>query len=368
MKQETERKLLRFLIAMVMAIGMMLWMVMTVYAATEIPDNKTNAVNETIGDPQDDASIPNRRYTIQLSELHMSGEGTRAVKYISFEKSVVSVTVGKKITLMLTFTPSDATYKTVIWSSDNTSIATVDKNRGVVTSVKEGVAFITATATNGTDSTEDDRTATCKVIVTKRQWIVPKKVNKVLSLKGTLTGSKLTAKWTRIPDASMYKVYGSYCGRKMKLQKTLKGSNTTKAVFTKLNGKNLNLKKEFKFQVAAYKKVNGKMKLISRSYTVHIAGRKNAKYTNARAVKITKKKYRLKAGKKAKIKARLVLANIRKKALPASHTPRFRYTSSNKAVASVSKSGEITAKAAGSCKIYVYAANGCKAKIRVDVK
>ena len=55
---------------------------------------------------------------------------------------------------------------TVNWSSDTPEVATVDNN-GVVTAVAVGTATITATATNGTDSTEDDMPETCTVSVKK---------------------------------------------------------------------------------------------------------------------------------------------------------------------------------------------------------
>lgn len=78
----------------------------------------------------------------------------------------------------------------------------------------------------------------------QKQETAPSNANRLLNLKGNQTGSKITIKWTRIPDASMYKVYGAYCGKKMKLLKTIKGNGTTKAAFTKLNGKKLNTTKD----------------------------------------------------------------------------------------------------------------------------
>ncbi len=75
---------------------------------------------------------------------------------ITLNKSTLSLVAGNSETLTATVEPTDTT-DTVVWSSDNTSVATVD-NTGKVTGVAAGTAKITATA--GTKS------ATCTVTVT----------------------------------------------------------------------------------------------------------------------------------------------------------------------------------------------------------
>lgn len=59
-----------------------------------------------------------------------------------------------------TVDPDNATDKSVTWSSDKTSVATVDENTGAINGVAPGTAKITATAKDGSGVT-----ATCTVIV-----------------------------------------------------------------------------------------------------------------------------------------------------------------------------------------------------------
>ena len=86
------------------------------------------------------------------------------VSGVELNKTEATLTVNGTETLTATVSPDDAANKTVTWSSDNEAVATVDAD-GVVTAVSAGTATITATATNGTDDTSDDKTATCAVTV-----------------------------------------------------------------------------------------------------------------------------------------------------------------------------------------------------------
>ena len=69
-------------------------------------------------------------------------------------------------TLTATVSPDDATDKTVTWSSSDPDYVKIDPNTGEYTVMGTkgyGSATITATATNGTDDTSDDVTATCTI-------------------------------------------------------------------------------------------------------------------------------------------------------------------------------------------------------------
>ena len=104
------------------------------------------------------------------------GLATVSVTGVSLNKNSATLAVGGTETLTATVSPDGATNKTVTWSSDNTSVATVDAN-GKVTAVSAGTANITVTATNGTDDTNDDKTATCAVTVVPSIVVVTAKAD-----------------------------------------------------------------------------------------------------------------------------------------------------------------------------------------------
>ena len=86
---------------------------------------------------------------------------------VTLNKTAVTLNVNGTETLTATVSPEDATNNTIIWSSDNTAVATVSD--GVVTAVAKGTAIVTATATNGTEDTSDDKSATCTITVEEPQ-------------------------------------------------------------------------------------------------------------------------------------------------------------------------------------------------------
>ena len=87
----------------------------------------------------------------------MVNEKIYPVDGLSLNKSIAVLYEGETLTLTATITPSNATNKNVIWSSNNTSVATVAN--GVVTALNAGTAIITATTEDG------GKTATCEIIV-----------------------------------------------------------------------------------------------------------------------------------------------------------------------------------------------------------
>lgn len=189
-------------------------------------------------------------------------------------------------------------------------------------------------------------------------------------LKVTQTGSKIKIYWGSVKKADGYNVYVQYCGKKFtaKSLNQVKNGKKTNITVTKVNGKKLDLKKNYKIYVTAYQNVNGKKKEIAKSITAHIVGRKNTKQTNVKSIKAAKTSYTLKVGKTAKIKAKTVLVNPKKKPLSDDHAKELRYATSNKKIATVSSNGKIKGVKKGTCSIYVYARNGYAKKLKVTIK
>ena len=73
-------------------------------------------------------------------------------------------------------------------------------------------------------------------------------------------------------------------------------------------------------------------------------------------------------GKTVRIKAKVIKLKKGKKLMSAKHAAKLRYFSSNPGIAKVSRSGRITAKGKGSCKIYVIAVNGIRKTLQITVK
>ena len=87
-------------------------------------------------------------YTMTVTEY-------KAATAITLDKTTASGNVGDTLTLVATVTPADSD-DTVVWSSSDESIASVNEN-GMVTYKKAGTVTITAQA--------GDKTATCKITI-----------------------------------------------------------------------------------------------------------------------------------------------------------------------------------------------------------
>ena len=100
-------------------------------------------------------------FTMPGNNVTLTTAYTTSVNKVSLDKTELALTVGDTQTLIATITPDDANNKSVSWSSDKPSVATVDEN-GKVTAVAEGTAKITVTTVDG------KKTADCAVTVTAK--------------------------------------------------------------------------------------------------------------------------------------------------------------------------------------------------------
>lgn len=135
--------------------------------------------------------------------------GTQAPEVTGISLDDVTVEMYKTAQLTPKFEPEGAT-TTVIWTSSNTNIATVDRNTGLVTGVKEGTATIRAAST-----VNSAIYATCTVTVTKPTATgiafeddnavilskddASKELKVVMLPEGAVLGSG-TISWTITPD------------------------------------------------------------------------------------------------------------------------------------------------------------------------
>ena len=112
------------------------------------------------------------------------------VTSVTLNKTSISLTEQDTFQLTATVKPDNATDKTVIWTSSNYSIVTVDQN-GLVTAVAAGSATITALA--------GDKKATCTVTVNKKPNPATSITLDYSSLQ-LARGSTFTLKATVLPE------------------------------------------------------------------------------------------------------------------------------------------------------------------------
>ncbi len=176
-----------------------------------------------------------------------------------------------------------------------------------------------------------------------------------LKLKAKEGNKSVKLSWSKVNGAEGYIIYGAACGSKMEKIKELSASKKTYTV------KKLKKGKYYKYMVVAYKNIYGEKRSIATSVTVHIAT-KGGKYGNPTGISYGKNKVTVKAGRSFTLKPKL---KTKKKVK--THIAKFRYESSNPAIATVSKKGKIKGVKKGSCNIYIYTQNGIYKKVKVSV-
>ena len=112
------------------------------------------------------------KVTVKQREIEVSS--------VKVDKKSITVTEGESKTITATVNPTNASNKTLTWSSSDNHIATVDN--GKVTGVKEGTATIKVTSNNG-------KYKEVKVTVKPKEVIYPAQATDSKYHKGTLVAS-----------------------------------------------------------------------------------------------------------------------------------------------------------------------------------
>ena len=267
------------------------------------------------------------------------------VAEIKLSQSTLSMKKGETAALTVTITPENATDKAVDWTSSDTKIATVDST-GKVTAVSAGTASITCMAKDGSD-----KKATCEVTVTDP---TPPKPSVVKVAKITL--NKTTASVGK--------------GKTMQLTATVTPTNATnKAVTWKSSNTKI-------ATVSSTGKVTAKSAgTVTITCTAKDGSGKKAtcKVTVTEPkppVKPTVKVTKLTLNKKTATLSPKETLTLRATVTPTNATNKaVTWKSSNTKIATVSSTGRVTAKSAGTVTITCTAKDGSgkKATCKITV-
>ena len=244
------------------------------------------------------------------------------VSSISLDKSSASLNVGESLTLTAIIKPSNASNKSVTWSSSNTSVATVS-SIGVVTAKAAGTATITVTTSDG------GKTATCSVTVqAKTVSVTGVSLNKS-SLSMTV-GDTQTLTATVSPSNAT--------------NKSVTWSSSNTSVATVSSSGVVTAEAAGTATITVTTSDGGKKATCS--VTVQ------AKTVSVTGVSLNKSSLSMTVGDTQTLTATVSPSNATNKSVT--------WSSSNTSVATVSSSGVVTAKAAGSATITVTTSDGGK--------
>ena len=253
------------------------------------------------------------------------------VESVSLNKSEMTLTEGESETLAATVTPENAENKSIIWSSNNEAVATVDAN-GTVIAKRAGTAVITATSTNG-------KSAGCTVTVEKKQ--IP------------VTEVRLSESTVGIVEGSTYKLTATVLPENTTDSKNVSWSSNNEAVATVDANGNVTAKRAGTAVITATSE-NGK----TASCTITV----NKKDTNITIteVRLNKSTETLTEGDTTTLTATVLPENT-------TDSKSVSWSSSNSEVAAVDANGTVTAKSAGTAVITATSTNGKSAGCTVTV-
>ena len=299
------------------------------------PDTTVLYINTVKGtDYSDSFAIPSDAATGKYTVV--AGQGTTVatttfnvvppavpVTGVTLNKATLSLVAGTKGFLTATLAPTNATNKTISYTSSQPSVATVDSTSGTVTAVAAGTATITVTTADGS------KTATCEVTVTAApasitiNSITDKRPGEAVTVSGTNNLGTISIKVIK-PDTTV--LYVNTVNETNYSDTLTIPSNAALGKYTVVVGQGTTIATTT-FNVVSPVAVTG--------------------------VTLNKATLNLVAGTKGFLTATLVPTNATNKTIS--------YASSNPSVATVdSTSGTVTAVAAGTATITVTTADGSK--------
>ena len=179
-----------------------------------------------------------------------------------------------------------------------------------------------------------------------------------LQLKAKADMVSQTLSYKRAVNMDGYLIYGGKCGEEMMELADLPANVTSYTV------KDLKKGTFYKYQVKAYRIIDGQQVIIMTSKVIH-SMTEGKTYANPTKVTTDSTSVTLEVGKSQTVTSQVVLPKGKKLN---EHTAAIRYESTNKAIATVNSKGKITAKAKGTCYVYAYAQNGVFKKLKVVVE
>ena len=263
------------------------------------------------------------------SILKVYGKDTKASDII-INNSNATLYVDSTIDLKATVIPNTTTNKNVTWSSSDNTIATVDKN-GKVTAKKSGKVTITAKTVNG-------KTANCSVKVIK-PLISVKKIDINNNVSTVYVGESINL------SASISPITAS--------NKSVVWTSSDESIAT----------------VDEHGKVVGKK---SGSVKIKATSKSNPKISGSKSIVVSIKKIDVRDIALNKENTNLYIDDVYK--LTPTFTPKdttertLNWTSSNPALATVDKNGNVLAKGAGTVSITATTTNGKTATTNITIK
>ncbi len=119
---------------------------------------------EIIATPAEPAEPEEPAEPVEPEEPSEPENPEKSAPELTLSDKQATLSVGSEIKIKAELKDFEAPSQSIVWSSDNTAVATVD-SRGVVKAVSAGYAIITAQAAQG----EETVSASCSVSVTKRR-------------------------------------------------------------------------------------------------------------------------------------------------------------------------------------------------------